>query len=609
MDYEKIGLKCGIEIHQQLEGKKLFCNCPTILRDDTPHFQIKRFLRASAGETGKVDIAAAQEQKKKKHYVYEGYKDTTCLVELDEEPPHNMNKEAQNTVLQVSLMLKAKPVDYIQVMRKTVVDGSNTSGFQRTALVAMGGIIKLDSGEVKIDSICIEEDAGKIIKKESTHTIYRLDKLGIPLIELATAPDIKTPEQAKDVSAYIGMILRSTGKAKRGIGTIRQDVNVSIKAGARVEIKGAQDLKTIPLWVENEAKRQVALLELKEELKKLKFKEIKNIKIEDFTSTFKNTECKFVNKAIKNKQSVVGIKLSSFNTLLGKELMPNYRFGTELAGYAKIFGFGGIIHSDENLEKYKFSKKEIDQVKAKLNIKDNDAFILTVGDKTKAETMINHALIPRINQTLQGIPKEVRKPNADGTTTYMRPMPGSSRMYPETDIKIEKPDIKHIKMPELIEEKITRFTKLGLGKDLATLVAKSEVANTFEVFVKEFKNIKPAFIAETFLSTTREIKRKYNVDTDKLTKTEFKEIFKALDKGQISKDSVMTILIDYCKGEFKSMDSYKLIDDKTLEKELKVIIKENEKLPFNAIIGKAMGKFKGKADGRKVMEILKKLHK
>ncbi len=607
LDYKKIGLKCGIEIHQQLEGKKLFCDCPTTLRDDEPNIKVKRYLRAAAGETGEIDIAAAQEQRKQKHFIYEAYKDTTCLVELDEEPPHSMNKEALNTALQAALMLKAKPVDTIQVMRKTVVDGSNTSGFQRTALVAADGIIKLESGDVKVPTICLEEDAAKIIKKDATHTIFRLDRLGIPLIEFATDPDIHTPEQAKEVAAYIGMILRSTGKAKRGLGTIRQDVNVSIKGGNRIEIKGAQDLKSIPLLVKNEAKRQLALLELKNELNNLKFKEINKLDTIDFTKTFKNTKCNFVNKAIKSKNSVIGFKLEKFNKLLGKELMPKYRFGTELAGHAKVFGFGGIIHSDENLEKYKFSDKEIKEVKAKLKIGPNDAFILVVGNEDKAKNMIEHALLPRINQTLFGVPKEVRKANQDATSTYLRPMPGAARMYPETDVKLEKPDTKEIKLPELIEEKIKRFQKLGLGKDLATLAAKSEQAPAFEKFIKEFKNIKPAFIAETLLSTPREIKRKFNADIDKLTETEFEEIFRHLDKGEITKDSVINILLDFCNSKFVSMDAYKPMSEEELKSEIKKIIEANKDIPFNALIGKTMAKLKGKADGKKIVQILKEL--
>ena len=244
LDYKAIGLKCGIEIHQRLDTGKLFCSCPSTLRDDKPHFTIRRELRAVAGETGETDIAAKHEQESQKYFLYEGYNDTTCLVELDEEPPHPMNEEALNVVLQISKMLNAKIIDEIQVMRKTVVNGSNTSGFQRTALVGIKGILETPEGKIGIPNIQIEEEAAKDIEKGTDKegkdfVIYRLDRLGIPLIELGSDPDIKTPEQCKEVCERIGMILRSTGKVARGIGTIRQDLNISVMNGQRVEIKGA----------------------------------------------------------------------------------------------------------------------------------------------------------------------------------------------------------------------------------------------------------------------------------------------------------------------------------------------------------------------------------
>ena len=228
MSYENIGLKCGIEIHQQLEGKKLFCNCPTTLREDLPHFVIKRKIRAVAGEHGEIDVAAAQEQIKNKTFIYEGYKDSTCLVEADCEPPHEINKDALYTVLQYSKLVDAKVNPIVQVMRKTISNGSVTSGFQRTALIARGGMISTSEGEVHIDNINLEEDACKDISQTATEKIYRLDRLGIPLIEIATKADIKTPEEAKEAAAYIGMVLNSTGKLKNILGSIRQDVNVSI---------------------------------------------------------------------------------------------------------------------------------------------------------------------------------------------------------------------------------------------------------------------------------------------------------------------------------------------------------------------------------------------
>jgi Glu-tRNA(Gln) amidotransferase subunit E-like FAD-binding protein len=262
MDYEKIGFKCGIEIHNRLNTKtKLFCHCNPNFSESNPSLIIKRKLRPVAGEMGQVDVAATYEYLRKRSFYYNCYDEETCLVDSDEEPPMPMNKEALEIVLQVALLLNAKIPDEIHIMRKTVIDGSNTTGFQRTAIVGMNGILETSQGNVGITNICLEEESSGIVKQEGEEITYRLDRLGIPLIEIGTAPDVKNPDHAKEVAEKLGMMVRSTGKSQRGLGVTRQDVNVSIAKGARVEIKGVQDLDMIPQLIDNEIKRQQALIE------------------------------------------------------------------------------------------------------------------------------------------------------------------------------------------------------------------------------------------------------------------------------------------------------------------------------------------------------------
>jgi glutamyl-tRNA(Gln) amidotransferase subunit E len=607
MDYKKLGLKVGLEIHQQIEGHKLFCNCPALMRDDNPDIKIKRFLRASAGESGKVDVAAKLEQLKNLHFIYEAYSDTTCLVELDEEPPHALNNDALVTSLQVASMLDCKIFNNIHVMRKTVVDGSNTSGFQRTALIAING--KLD--DVSVQSICLEEDAAKIIGKTGEYVDYRLDRLGIPLIEIATGPDIKTPEQAREVAEKIGMILRSTGKAKRGIGTIRQDLNISVDGGARIEIKGAQELRILSLLVENEAKRQIALIELKNKLKNVKKQDYAK-SIVDVSDIFKNTGCNFVKKGITNGNSLIAIKIDDFNETFKTEIMPNHKIGKELAGYAKTRGFGGLIHSDEEIKKYQFSDDEIRKLNDKLKIKDNDLWIMVLGNKQKCIDLFSQLIVPRINQFFAGIPEEVRKAEDDGTSSFLRPMPGSARMYPETDVpvvKISDKEIKNIKLPELISDVSERYVKTGLGKDLANLIAKSDKNDLFDELVNEFKNVNPSFIAETLIPSLKELERKNKSDISKIKDGDFKQIFSLLNYGQISKNSVMNILLDICSGKGINKEQYIVMSDADLEKEIKNIVDNNKGVAFNALIGIVMGRLRGKADGKKIVDILNKFKK
>ena len=260
MDKE-IKIKAGLEIHQQLDTGKLFCHCPSVLRNDEADFEIKRKLHAIAGELGEVDEAVKHEASLDREFIYQGYSGTNCLVELDEEPPEMINQEALNIGLQISLLLNCEILPVTQIMRKTVIDGSNTGGFQRTVLIAQNGFIETLKGKVRIATLALEEDAARIISREKDKTIYRLDRLGIPLIEIATEADINSGEQAKEVALALGDILRACN-VKRGIGTIRQDVNVSVNNHKRVEIKGFQDVKMFLPTIEKEISRQ--LKEIKE---------------------------------------------------------------------------------------------------------------------------------------------------------------------------------------------------------------------------------------------------------------------------------------------------------------------------------------------------------
>jgi len=356
INYQKLGFKCGIEIHQQLEGKKLFCKCPTINSNKEPDIKVERRLRASAGELGKIDIAAKHEMEKGKKIIYLGNSEDVCLVELDEQPPFPVNKEALETALQVALLLNAKIVDEMQIMRKTVVDGSNTSGFQRTALIATDGYIETSLGKVRIPVICLEEEACQKIKEDKESVTYRLDRLGIPLIEIATEADIKTAEHAKETASVLGMILRSTDKVKRGIGTIRQDVNISIKGGARTEIKGFQELKSIPKIIEHEIKRQLSTIK-----KNKKLKETVRKAETDSTTTFlrpmPGADRMYVETDVKtikiSSQLLSKIKKPELLTEKAIKLEKKYNLNAKLAK--------AILISDkfENFKKYSGNFKKI----------------------------------------------------------------------------------------------------------------------------------------------------------------------------------------------------------------------------------------------------------
>ncbi|MEX0920748.1 MAG: Glu-tRNA(Gln) amidotransferase subunit GatE [Candidatus Pacearchaeota archaeon] len=472
LDYKKIGLKSGLEIHQQLNTSKLFCDCPSVLRQDNPDFIIKRKLHAVPGESGEVDVAASYEASFEREFTYQGY-ETTCLVELDEEPPHEINKEALNIGLHIALILNCKIIPITQIMRKTVVDGSNTSGFQRTVLIANEGYIETSNGKVAIDSVCLEEDSARIINKEKG--IFRLDRLGIPLIEIATKPDIKTPEQAKEVALKIGEILRSCD-VKRGLGTIRQDVNLSIDGGMRVELKGFQDIMNIEKAMKVEIKRQIELV-----------------------------------------------------------------------------------------------KKE----------------------KSRPE---------------------VRKVLKNGESKFLRPLPGSERMYPETDLPLLKISRKLIDrskktLPKLREEAREELKKKGLNKELISLLLKQRKIDEFKELLSVCNN--PNLIGKALLIFPKEISSRENISLDNvekiLNKDVFVHLFESMKKGKFSENQLKYVMKKIVKGKsHKEAVEVESLESQYLEEKILKILKDKPGLSRKAYMGLIMKEFRGKVEGKKAMEIIKK---
>ncbi|MDM7934319.1 MAG: Glu-tRNA(Gln) amidotransferase subunit GatE, partial [Methanothrix sp.] len=428
-DYRALGLVCGIEIHQQLDTvSKLFCGCPTKHRDvEDSNFEFFRYLRPARSELGEIDRAALEEVLVSRRFLYKSY-DTTCLVEADEEPPSEINPEALEIALIIARLLRMKIVDEVHTMRKTVIDGSNTSGFQRTAYIGSDGSIDTSHGPVGMGILCLEEEAARIIDDRGDELVYSLDRLGIPLVEIGTAPDIISPAHAREVAQHLGMILRSTGRVKRGLGTIRQDVNVSIAGGARVEIKGVQDLNLIDKIVELEVMRQVELLEIKDALQSRKASA--DPRIWDVTALFASSSSKVLSRSLKSGGVVLACRLPGFNGLVGREVQPGRRLGTEMSDRAKRAGVGGIFHTDE-LPAYGITAEEVESVRNLLGASGNDCIVMVTGPKERAEKALQ-AVIVRAGEALKGVPEETRRALPDGTSEYMRPLPGSARMYPET---------------------------------------------------------------------------------------------------------------------------------------------------------------------------------
>ena len=544
IDYNAIDLKVGLEVHQQLDTKhKLFCSCPTELSEGE-NVRFHRYLRAVKSALGEVDPAALFEMKRGRSYIYLCDNNNTCLVEMDEEPPHPINEEALRVALVFALMVNSTPVDEVHVMRKEVIDGSNTSGFQRTAVIALGGFIKDGNETISIQTISLEEDAARKIDEKGSLVYYRLDRMGIPLIEVSTGPDIHSPEQAERVALKIGRLLRSTGKVKRGLGTIRQDLNISIKNGAKTEIKGVQELELISKVVEYEVLRQLNLLKLKDELNKKINKVSLIFEPVDVTKVFENTNSKILRKYIDNNEKIYALKLKNFSGFLGFELQPNRRFGTELSDYAKFWGgVTGIIHTDE-LPNYGITLDEVKKLREFVNAEENDAIIIVGGKKENCIEGLK-AVYQRILQAFVMIPEETRMARPDGTTSYARPRPGSARMYPETDvppivITKELLDGLRSSLPKTLEEKVKELMELHkLNRELAMSVADSDY---YELYIEAVKMGVPPTIAASMLTQTLKSLKRDGVPIENLTEGILREVFKKLSKGELVKEALPDIL-------------------------------------------------------------------
>ena len=625
--YAKVGLKAGLEIHQQLDtNEKLFCSCEPNLFKEDPQFTFLRKLRPAQSELGKVDSAALFEFQKEKQILYEANNDTTCLVEMDEEPPHDLNSEAVEITLLTCLMMNMKPVDEVHVMRKTVIDGSNTTGFQRTCVVALNGEIDIKGKKVEISQVSLEEDAARKTGKEGQLIRYRIDRLGIPLIEVTTAPVLFTPQDAQEAAAAIGRILRATRRVRRGLGTIRQDVNVSIRDGALIEIKGVQELELVSQVIENEVQRQLGLLEIVKELNNRNINETDLTQdFVDVTHVFQNTKCKVLAKAVKQKNPVLAVKLPGFDGLLKKELAPGMRLGSELAGMARFWGkVGGIFHTDE-MPAYGVTQEEMDELGKILKKAPQDALVF-VADTPQNTVDALKAVIERAKVALKCVPEETRAANPDGTTKYMRPRPGAARMYPETDvppIQLTTDYLEDLKgrLPELPEQLMKRLMNdYKINRKLAKQLLDSEHLELFERLACG-TNVSATVIAVTLTETMKALQRD-GVKVELVSEEQFKEMCKLIDNGKTTKESIPDVLTWLGDNEDatvqKALDSLGLsmMTQKELEAIIDDIIEKNSEFielrgssAFGALMGIVMKKVRGRVKPNVVNVVLKsKLH-
>ncbi len=623
LDYEKLGLMCGLELHQQLNTNKLFCNCPSkLINDDLkPDKVIYRQLRAVSSETGDLDITAKEEQDKNKIFKYLFYNSCNCLVETDSQPPLNINKDALNIALVISFLTNSVVVNTSHVMRKQVINGSNVSGFQRTTMISTDGYLDFSFGRVRIDKILLEEDAARTIEKTDSVVTYSLDRLGIPLIELVAWHDMHTPEQVKEVALYLGQLFRSTGKTKRGLGSIRQDINISIKDGSRVEIKGCQDLDLIPEIINREIVRQLNLIDIKKEVieKNLTSFSLEPIIINDY---FKNTSSKVVLKSFSENKNAYLFLLPGFKGFLGREIQPNRRLGTEIASVLKMrTTLKGLFHLDE-LPNYGITEKDVEVIKKDFSVKENDSFIIIFSSENEISSVKN-VIEDRLNKLKDGVLKETRASTVEGNTEYQRPLSTSSRMYPETDLSPivfndELLDLAKKEIPLSLEDRKKLYIDtFNLSSQLADKMKLNNFAPIFEKIVSEYK-INPTTLSVFLLEDLIKASREGVLDLDDINDSLLISFFKTKDLfNRINKNKLLDVFIEYLKNpldleriiqenkkEDLSKDVLNNIIDQVIEDNKDFILKQKER-SLGLLMGRVMSKTENKYDGKIISQTIK----
>ena len=518
--YQALGFKSGLEIHQQLLTKaKLFCRCPAGLYQGPGEYdaELVRHMRPTLSEMGEYDGTALMERKTKKNIIYRIKNETACTYDVDDTPPFPINREALGIAVKIALMLKLNIVGELHITRKQYLDGSIPTGFQRTAIVGIEGSIPLSTGPVRIIQLSIEEDACREVSDSGHWRVYTTDRLGMPLIETVTYPDMKTPDAVAEAAHYLRFLNRSSGLVRTGIGAGREDVNVSITGGTRVEIKGVAHIRWIPELVHNEAFRQKALLTIKSILaERISDPNAWKVSVSEVDAGGLNTDYAPILHAQQLGQRIVAVTLPKFAGLMSFFTQPGHMFADELAGRLKVIAClerPNMLHSEEAgpVERKAFEVCAASGSTAESN--SEDAVVVVWGASEDVTTAIE-TIEERCRMAMgMGVPNETRKSLPDGTTIFERVLPGPDRMYPDTDsapIPIEQDviDACGLDLPASVEDQMAQLGEWRIPRDTYHYLLKRRLVGLIGRIAAEFQ-CRPRFIGTLLGHTLKHAEGKF----------------------------------------------------------------------------------------------------
>ncbi|MDP8267312.1 MAG: Glu-tRNA(Gln) amidotransferase subunit GatE [Candidatus Tenebribacter davisii] len=561
--YKELGFMSGLEVHQQLKTQeKLFCRCPAGLfnKFDDYDAELIRHMRPTLSEMGTYDGTALMEFRTRKNIIYRINNDTTCTYDVDDTPPFPINREALDYAIQIALILKLNIVGELHITRKQYLDGSIPTGFQRTAIIGIEGVIPLKKKKIRIIQLSIEEDSCREVSDIGHERTYQTDRLGIPLIETVTYPDMITPDEVLEAAQYIRFLNRSSGKVRVGIGAGREDVNVSINGGTRIEIKGVSHNKWIPELTHNEAFRQKALLMIKDILNK------RIPDINKWNPTFKNVDFDVsdigyepIKNAMNNGWKLVACNLPDFKGILSHFLQPGKTFADEIENRLKVIAClekPNCVHSEDM--NHVFSESLLKQRSKLLKCKADDAQIVFWALDEDVQTACE-TIEERCRMAFDGVPNETRKAFKDGTTIFERVLPGADRMYPDTDsapIPIEDKYIKDLgkDLPVDLNIRFKQLKKWQVPEDCFHYILRNNLAPEIERINKDLK-IDPKYVATTFAHTLKHIEGQFIPDVP-FPYSKIYDMFKFILEKKLSFDivkSILPIIYLYSQMDFESV--------------------------------------------------------
>ncbi len=610
-DYETIGFMSGLEVHQQLlTEQKLFCHCPAGHYSDTYHAEILRHMRPTLSELGEYDGTALMEFKTRKNIIYRINRKTVCTYEMDDTPPFHVNDQALDIAFEIAMLYNANTVDEVHIARKQYLDGSIPTGFQRTAITSVGGKIPYKDRFINIIQMSIEEDSCREASDVGHRRVYLADRLGMPLIETVTYPEMKTPQEVAEVNDILRRIVRSTGKVRTGVGAAREDVNVSVRGGTRIEIKGVPSIKRIPQLTYNEAMRQWNLLKLRDELANRGItKDTFSAKIDDVTSILRKTSFQPIFTAVAEGKLVKCVTLRKFKDLLNWQTQTDTYFSKEISDRVRVIAclttLPNIVHSDSH--EFTLSSAEGQKIRKAVAANPDDTLVLVWGDEQDSDCGAKEIII-RAKEATIGIPSETRQALRDNTNGFERILPGPERMYPDTDlppIRITPERLAKIKagLPDLYWVREAFYQTLNMPVDVIQPLAVSKYAPLFDELIKEHK-IDPKLASIVLIHFMKKLRRR-RVDTANIRANCIKEIFLAYKAGKLVKDAIFEVLEataingEYCDEilpKLATKADFKKIFDKMNEKMKRITFyhpdKKNEYL-FGMIMDELRGRING----------------